>query len=140
MNTFKVNHLYKIAVQDISLVRYFPDLKLNTEFEALVVEEEGRAISRVKLANDKIIDVKDQACDTNDEFWCLFNISMNELIEIKEFTRQAIDMFNGQKISTALYKTAGQENCDDEEYDLMQAAADYIVWLEKQLAFSDRPF
>lgn len=140
MEAFKAGNLYQIVVQDLHLVRFFPELKLRAEFEALVVEEEGRAISRVKLANGKIIDVKDEGAGTNDEYWCLFNIAMNELAEIKDFTAATIDMFNGQKISTALYSTAGQENCDDEEYDLMQAAADYIVWLEKQLAFSDRPF
>ncbi len=36
-------------------------------------------------------------------------------------------------ITRALYAFAGQENCDSEEYDLMQKAADYIVALEQRL-------
>lgn len=38
-----------------------------------------------------------------------------------------------EKIQTVLYALAGQNNCDGEPYDQMQAAADYINDLENEI-------
>ena len=42
--------------------------------------------------------------------------------------------FEGERISYALAKLAGQENNDGYEGNLMQAAAEYIEYLERRLS------
>ncbi|MCC5410651.1 peptidase, partial [Escherichia coli] len=64
--------------------------------------------------------------------------------EVVERTNQVVQKpkagFQGERISYALAKSALKKDIDDYEGNLMQAAAEYIEWLETQISFSDRAF
>lgn len=144
-----VNKVFEIISDDEELQMQFPELKKGVVFKVVTVAERDRdyedGITSVKIKNGPYLHVNGR----DSWFWCFYcEDTMDQLKEIEELASDQYgssedvprNLFNGKDITAQLYKMAGQENCDSEEYDLMQAAADYISWLESQLEFNSRKF
>ena len=78
--------------------------------------------------------------DRDTSLWCFWEShSIDELEEIDsadiaDVLGSKLGEFEGERISYALAKLAGQENNDGYEGNLMQAAAEYIEYLERRLS------
>lgn len=145
-----VDKWFKINRADKELCNYWPELGAGTVFKVreLVKEceddiEPDTGIIEIELSCGKIINIYDKPTT----YWCLWNtesVENGEIEEVVERTSQVIRKpeaaFQGERISYALAKLAAQENNDGYEGNLMQAAAEYIEWLETQNSFSDRAF
>ncbi|ENA4766586.1 peptidase [Shigella flexneri] len=145
-----VDKWFKINRADKELCNYWPELGAGTVFKVreLVKEceddiEPDTGIIEIELSGGKIINIYDKPTT----YWCLWNtesVENGEIEEVVERVDQVIHKpeadFQGERISYALAKLAAQENNDGYEGNLMQAAAEYIEWLETQNSFSDRAF
>lgn len=133
------NRVFGIVQEDEDMMGHFPELKLGTRFKVVETHKDsdyGEGIVAVQIENGPYIHVESRGGN----FWCFWEentmCEIEEILDIPEtsFTPDVdINLFNGRPIVTQLYKMAGQENCDSEEYDLMQKAADYIAWLERKI-------
>lgn len=136
-----VDKCFRIVKEDNTLLQLFPMLTKGTEFRVLKTEMNGATIIQVR--NGPELDI----AGYDIPYWCFWSDdNMDELEEIEESANTPIkkvrypSLYQGKPIVSQLYSVAGQENNDGYEYDLMQAAADYIRELEKRLAFSDKAF
>lgn len=152
-----LNKCFKIIEEDEELLAQFPEFVKGAEFKVLSIDardyEHSDGIIAVQFKNGPYVHVK-SATHPNMKaeeswFWCFYcTDNMDQLEELEELSSDQYgssediprNLFNGKDITAQLYKMAGQENCDSEEYDLMQAAADYIRWLESQVEFNSRKF
>lgn len=133
---------YRIINTDFELADQFPELRAGCEFKACRVENGG--ITALQVRGGRFINIKEEK---DSWFWCFFSEDDSWRVEeIEELASDPIDVINhmgifgGRRISTCLIAEAGQENNDGYEGDLMQAAGEYIEWLEKQLEFNARSF
>ena len=143
-----VDKWFRINRADTGLCNYWPELSAGTVFKVreLVKEceddiEPDTGIIEIELSDGKIINIYDKPIT----YWCLWNtesVENGEIEEVVERTNQVVQKpkadFQGERISYALAKLAAQENNDGYEGNLMQAAAEYIEWLETQNSFSDQ--
>lgn len=143
-----VDKWFRINRADTGLCNYWPELSAGTVFKVREITdgyedsiESDTGIIEIELFNGKIINIYDKPIT----YWCLWNtesVENGEIEEVVERTNQVAQKpkaaFQGERISYALAKLASQENNDDYEGNLMQAAAEYIEWLETQISFSDR--
>ncbi|WJZ27952.1 inhibitor of host Lon protease [Serratia phage 92A1] len=147
------NKCYRILKEDPELIDQFTEFVIGAEFR-VVQTKNSVGITAVQFRNGPFIDIKARM---DSWFWCFYNMDNAEdrssLEEIEELAQDPIestkkrsqiklDHFQGRAvdISYALSAFASQENCDSEEYDLMQKASEYIKWLESELEFSSRKF
>lgn len=145
-----VDKWFRINRADKELCNYWPELSAGTVFKVRELAKEceddiepDTGIIEIELSDGKIINIYDKPIT----YWCLWNtesVENGEIEEVVERTNQAVQKpksaFQGERISYALAKLASQENNDGYEGNLMQAAAEYIDWLETQISFSDRAF
>lgn len=145
-----VDKWFKINRADKELCNYWPELSAGTVFKVRELAKEceddiepDTGIIEIELSDGKIINIYDKPIT----YWCLWNtesVENGEIEEVVERVDQVIHKpkaaFQGERISYALAKLAAQENNDGYEGNLMQAAAEYIEWLETQNSFSDRAF
>lgn len=145
-----VDKWFRINRADKELCNYWPELSAGTVFKVRELTKEceddiepDTGIIEIELSDGKIINIYDKPIT----YWCLWNtesVENGEIEEVVERVDQAIHKpkaaFQGERISYALAKLAAQENNDGYEGNLMQAAAEYIEWLENQISFSDRAF
>ncbi|ENW7449902.1 peptidase [Salmonella enterica] len=145
-----VNKWFRINRADNGLCTYWPELNVGTVFKVRQIAcedldsiESDTGIIEIELSDGKIINIYDKPIT----YWCLWNnesVENGEIEEVVERIDQVLHKpkaeFQGERISYALAKLAGQENNDGYEGNLMQAAAEYIEWLETQKSFSDRAF
>lgn len=142
MADIKAGNCYRINRTDSELVEQFPELKAGCEFKAYRVENGG--ITALQVRGGRFINIKEEK---DSWFWCFFSDDDSwRLDELEEMASDPINVvrdissFGGRRISVALAAEAGQENNDGYEGNLMQAAAEYIDWLEKQLEFNAKSF
>lgn len=145
-----VDKWFRINRADKELCNYWPELSAGTVFKVreLVKEceddiEPDTGIIEIELSGGKIINIYDKPT----AYWCLWNtesVENGEIEEVVERTSQDVQIpkaaFQGERISYALAKVSLKKDIDDYEGNLMQAAAEYIEWLETQNSFSDRAF
>lgn len=135
---------FEVVINDDELTEQFPQFVPGFKFQVVDVDKEyATGITVViDLLTNKFITIKDPTPHGESWFWCFYNEdTMRELKEIGTgedialISEIKLNHYHGKivPITTALYAFAGQENCDSEEYDLMQKAADYIVALENRL-------
>ena len=143
-----VDKWFRINRADKELCNYWPELSAGTVFKVRELAKEceddiepDTGIIEIELSYGKIINIYDKPIT----YWCLWNtesVENGEIEEVVERVDQAIHKpkaaFQGERISYALAKLAAQENNDGYEGNLMQAAAEYIEWLETQNSFSDQ--
>lgn len=143
-----VDKWFRINRADKELCNYWPELSAGTVFKVRELVEECEddiepdiGIIEIEFSDGKIINIYDKPT----AYWCLWNtesVENGEIEEVVERVDQAIHKpkaaFQGERISYALAKLAAQENNDGYEGNLMQAAAEYIEWLETQISFSDQ--
>ena len=137
-----VGDCFEIIEEDDELVEQFPELTVGTQFKVVHMICEG--IVAIQIKNGPYLSIAE---NPNAWFWCFWmSDNYNQIKKIEELASDPIDVikhmgiFGGRRISTCLIAQAGQENNDGYEGNLMQAAGEYIEWLERQLAFSDRGF
>ncbi|ARW58045.1 protease inhibitor [Serratia phage X20] len=133
---------FKVVKEDPELITQFPKLVKGFKFQVVSDDKENRGCSDaitgvVCLKTGKFISIKD---NPNSWFWCFWvNDSIDtELEEIGSGNHIAsrneikLNHFGGRivPLTFALSSFAAQENCDSEEYDTMQKAAEYITYLE----------
>lgn len=133
---------YRIVREDGELISQWPELKPGCEFKACKVENGG--VTALQVRGGRYINIKEEK-DT--WYWCFFcEDTSAEIEEIEELASDPVDVINhmgifgGRRISSCLSREAAQENNDGYEGNLMQAAAEYIEWLERQLEFSSKSF
>ena len=145
-----VDKWFRINRVDIGLCNYWPELSAGTVFKVRELAKEceddiepDTGIIEIELSDGKIINIYDKPIT----YWCLWNtesVENGEIEEVVERTSQDVQIpkagFQGERISYALAKSALKKDIDDYEGNLMQAAAEYIEWLETQISFSDRAF
>ncbi|BBC78124.1 inhibitor of host Lon protease [Escherichia phage EcS1] len=138
-----VGKQYEVIKEDEELIKQFPELVKGFRFQVLTDAEDGYSGTRLVITSvicldtAKVIRIIDNPDSWFYCFWCNDNI-LSELQEIGHGDPVAgmneikLNHFGGKivPISMALRAFAGQENCDSEEYDTMQKAAEYIVHLE----------
>lgn len=139
-----VNKVFEIISDDEELQMQFPELKKGVVFKVVTVAERDRdyedGITSVKIKNGPYLHVNDR----DSWFWCFYcEDTMDQLKEIEElasdfFPEAPKNQFDGMEITVRLEEAKSRVN--GYEANLMQAAADYIQQLEKQLEFSDRAF
>lgn len=139
-----VNKVFEIIEDDEELLMQFPELKKGVVFKVVTVAERDRdyedGITSVKIKNGPYLHVNGR----DSWFWCFYyEDTMDQLKEIEElasdfFPEAPKNQFDGMEITVRLEEAKSRVN--GYEANLMQAAADYIQQLEKQLAFSDRAF
>lgn len=155
-NGMKVNLIgkqYKIVKEDAELKLQFPVFAVGFEFEVIRVcdipggEIGITGVRSIESGQDYFISDKiSLELDEDGEswFWCFYNMldaeneeEIEELTERKQIVSQKIQLnhFQGKPvdIAAALFAFAAQEGCDGEEYDLMQAAGEYIRQLEARV-------
>ena len=131
---------FKIVKEDEELQVKFPELKKGTIIKVIgTTTEDGygdHGIIEVMLNTGEKLCIYDR--DTS--LWCFWEShSIDELEEIDsadiaDVLGSKLGEFEGERISYALAKLAGQENNDGYEGNLMQAAAEYIEYLERRLS------
>ncbi|URY11191.1 protease inhibitor [Shigella phage ESh15] len=127
---------FKIVKEDEELQVKFPELKKGTIIKVIgTTTEDGygdHGIIEVMLNTGEKLCIYDR--DTS--LWCFWEShSIDELEEIDQVVCDGgLGEFEGERISYALAKLAGQENNDGYEGNLMQAAAEYIEYLERRLS------
>lgn len=145
-----VDKWFRINRADNGLCNYWPELSAGTVFKVRELAKEceddiepDTGIIEIELSDGKIINIYDKPIT----YWCLWNtesVENGEIEEVVERTNQAAQKpkaaFQGERISYALSKSSLKKDIDDYEGNLMQAAAEYIEWLETQISFSDRAF
>ena len=123
---------FKIVKDAEELQDKFPELKKDTIIKVIGTTEDGygdHGIIEVMLNTGEKLCIYDR--DTS--LWCFWESnSIDELEEIDQVV--CVGEFEGERISYALAKLAGQENNDGYEGNLMQAAAEYIEYLERRLS------
>ena len=138
-----IGKCFKVVKEDTDgIFDVYPELTIGTEFKVLTVDRENSdGITGILIKNETYLHIGFR----ESSFWCFWEqYTMDEIEEIEEFasdrykTPNTAHSFKGRDIASQLFKVAGAENCDTEEYDLMQAAGEYIRWLERQLEFSDK--
>lgn len=149
-----LNKVFRVIEEDEELLSQFPEFVKGSEFKVLSISKVGEStgMTSVQFKNGPYVHVKTathpEIIGQDSWFWCFYSDEIDHLEELEELSSDQYgssedvprNLFNGKDITAQLYKMAGQENCDSEEYDLMQAAADYIRWLESQLEFNSRKF
>lgn len=145
-----VDKWFRINRADKGLCNYWPELSAGTVFKVRELTKEceddiepDTGIIEIELSDGKIINIYDKPIT----YWCLWNTESaenGEIEEVVERTSQDVQIpkaaFQGERISYALAKVSLKKDIDDYEGNLMQAAAEYIEWLETQNSFSDRAF
>ena len=145
-----VDKWFRINRADTGLCNYWPELSAGTVFKVRQIAcedldsiEPDTGIIEIELSGGKIINIYDKPIT----YWCLWNnesVENGEIEEVVERIDQVLHKpkagFQGERISYALAKLALKKDIDDYEGNLMQAAAEYIEWLETQKSFSDRAF
>lgn len=141
-----VNKCFKIVEEDNDggVFDIYPELTIGTEFKVLSVDKENPdGITAILIKNGPYLHINSR----ESWFWCFWcQDTMDEIEEIEELSSDqykipdTAHLFKGLDIVSQLFKAAGEENCDSEEYDLMQAAGEYIRQLETQLKISDKAF
>ncbi|EGQ6880011.1 host protease inhibitor [Escherichia phage APTC-EC-2A] len=143
-----VDKWFRINRADTGLCNYWPELSAGTVFKVRELAKEceddiepDTGIIEIELSDGKIINIYDKPIT----YWCLWNtesVENGEIEEVVERTSQDVQKpkaaFQGERISYALAKVALKKDIDDYEGNLMQAAAEYIEWLETQNSFSDQ--
>lgn len=145
-----VDKWFRINRADKGLCNYWPELSAGAVFKVRELAKEceddiepDTGIIEIELSDGKVINIYDKPIT----YWCLWNtesVENGEIEEVVERTDQVLHKpkagFQGERISYALSKSALKKEIDDYEGNLMQAAAEYIEWLETQISFSDRAF
>jgi hypothetical protein len=126
---------FKIVKEDEELKVKFPELKKGTIIKVIGISttaDLSSGIVEVMLSTGEKLCIYDR--DTS--LWCFWEShSIDELEEIDQVVCDGgLGEFEGERISYALAKLAGQENNDGYEGNLMQAAAEYIEYLERRLS------
>ena len=143
-----VDKWFRINRADTGLCNYWPELSAGNVFKVRELAKEceddiepDTGIIEIELSDGKIINIYDKPIT----YWCLWNtesVENGEIEEVVERTSQDVQKpkaaFQGERISYALAKVALKKDIDDYEGNLMQAAAEYIEWLETQNSFSDQ--
>lgn len=138
---------FEVIENDDELTEQFPQFVPGFKFQVInAVNEDDLETcgitAVIDLLTNKIITINDPTPFGESWFWCFYSEdTMHQIKEIGQgedvpnISEIKLDHFHGKivPITKALYAFAGQENCDSEEYDLMQKAADYIVALEQRL-------
>ncbi|UPW39313.1 protease inhibitor [Escherichia phage vB_EcoM_ESCO47] len=127
---------FKIVKEDEELQAKFPELKKGTIIKVIGISttaDLSGGIVEVMLSTGEKLCINDRDIG----FWCFWESdSIDELEEIDQVVRDSelLGEFEGERISYALAKLAAQENNDGYEGNLMQAAAEYIEYLERRLS------
>lgn len=138
---------FEVIENDDELSEQFPMFIPGFKFQVIsVVNEDDLEMcgitAVIDLLTNKIITINDPTPHGESWFWCFYSEdTMHQIKEIGQgedvplISEIKLNHFQGAivPITRALCAFAGQENCDSEEYDLMQKAADYIVALEQRL-------
>lgn len=139
-NMSLVNKVFEIIEDDEELLEQFPEMKVGTVFKVITVDKENGhedGITSVKIKNGPYLHINAR----DSWFWCFYcEDGMYQLKEIEEydsdlFPAVTLGFFDdGQPITDHL--EAAKIRVNGYEANIMQAAADYIRALEKQLSFS----
>lgn len=126
---------FKIVKEDEELQVKFPELKKGTIIKVIGISttaDLSGGIVEVMLSTGEKLCIHDRDIG----FWCFWESnSIDELEEIDQVVCDGgLGEFEGERISYALAKLAAQENNDGYEGNLMQAAAEYIEYLERRLS------
>lgn len=138
---------FEVILNDDELTEQFPVFIPGFKFQVISTANDDELktfgiTAVIDLLTNKIITINDPTPHGESWFWCFYSDdTMDQIKEIGQGEEVAtlseikLNHFHGKivPIAQALYAFAGQENCDSEEYDLMQKAADYIVALETRL-------
>lgn len=122
---------FKIVKEDEELQVKFPELKKGTLIKVIGTTTEGGYGGHG--INEVMLNTGDKLCiyDRDTSLWCFWEShSIDELEEIDQVV--CVGEFEGERISYALAKLAAQENNGGYEGNLMQAAAEYIEYLERR--------
>lgn len=146
-----IGKCYRLLEDDEETIMQWPELKTGFEFQILRVQGDGATRIRC-LSTNKIFDIEyslehHPECydETHSWFWCLIHLTDSDIKEIEPVDlpqdikvsagKIRLNHFHGKEvdIAYALSAFASQEGCNSEEYDLMEAAAQYIRELESRL-------
>lgn len=145
-----IGKCYRLLEDDEETIMQWPEIKTGFEFQILRVgnqyENEIGVTKLMCLKTSKIFDINfdlETPVDHHEEpwFWCMIHMRESKLEEIGDLpalpqtTKPGeirLNHFHGRAvdIAYALSAFAAQEGCGSEEYDLMQAASEYIRHLE----------
>lgn len=148
-----IGKCYRLLEDDEETIMQWPEIKTGFEFQILSTESTGNSSSDATgatkircLKTNKVFDVNypidEQYNEGESWFWCIIHMADSQLEEIESVNlpkelpvpigKVKLNHFHGKEvdIAYALSAFAGQEGCDSEEYDTMQAAAEYIRYLE----------
>ncbi|AWD90505.1 inhibitor of host Lon protease [Erwinia phage Cronus] len=152
-----IGKCYRLLEDDEETIAQWPEIKTGFEFQILRTEgtiySDAVGVTKLMcLRTSKIFDINfklENPVDENDEpwFWCIIHMRDSKIEEINapnisypiketpQIGKIRLNHFHGHEvdIAYALSAFAAQEGCDSEEYDLMQAASEYIRELESRL-------